>query len=83
MLKTALRKLGHWLRSLEDSRYRTQPLVLPRAWHGSGRGGLTGAQLARFNVRDMGHDPAVISQQPHHRMLHTMTAHFRSSDPKR
>lgn len=82
MFKNALRKLGRWLRSLEDPRYRTQPLVLPRAWHGSGRGGLTAAQLARFNVREMGHDPAVISQQPHHWTLHTMTAHFRAQDSK-
>lgn len=69
MLKNALHKLGRFLRNLEDPRYRTQPLVLPRAWHGSGHGGLTPAQLARFNVRDIGHDPAVVAQQPINRML--------------
>jgi len=69
MFIEALHRIARWLRSLEDPRYRTQPLVLPRAWHGSGTGGLTAEQLSAFNVRDMGHDPAVISQQPINRML--------------
>ena len=71
-MKNLLRKFGQWLRNLEDPRYRTQPLVLPRAWHGSGRGGLTADQLARFNVRDMGHDPAMLSQQPLNKLFNAM-----------
>ena len=87
MLSNIIRKIGRWLRSLEDPRYRTQPLVLPRAWHGSGTGGLTAEQLSRFNARDMGHDPAVVFQQPINQMLRTMSEHDRkgsmAAKPKR
>jgi len=61
------------IKELQDPRYRTQPLVLPRAWHGSGNGGLTAEQLSAFNVRDMGHDPVAVSQQPLNKMLRTLS----------
>lgn len=57
------------LKSLQDPRYSSQPLVLPRAWHGSGHGGLTAQQLKNFNVRDIGLDPATVANQPHNKML--------------
>lgn len=43
---TMLRKIDRFLRGHQDPRYRTQPWVLPRAWHGSGSGPLTREQLA-------------------------------------
>ena len=71
MLMNALRKLDRWLRDHQDPRYRNAPWILPRVWHGGGQGGLSADDLARlnFNVRDIGLDPNVVSQQPHHRML--------------
>jgi len=70
MLRSALQKFGRWIWDLQDSRYKNQPLVLPRAWHGSGKP-LTAEDYERLNlnVRDVGFDPKVVSQQPHNRML--------------
>lgn len=74
MICRMLRKIERFLREHQDPRYRHLPWILPDAWHGSG-GPLTKEQLARFNVRDMGFDPAVVSQQPINRMLLAMARH--------
>lgn len=73
MLARLLRKIGRWLVDLQVPPYRDLPLVLPRAWHGSGKP-LSAADLERLklNVRDMGFDPKVVSRQPHNRMLLAM-----------
>ena len=67
------RKLGRWLKGLQDPRYRNAPFVLPTAWHGHGK--LSGEEIARLNlnVRDIGLDPAVVSHQPHNQMLLMMS----------
>ncbi len=78
MPMNALRKLGLWLREHQDPRYRNAPWILPRAWHGSGSG-LSAQDFARlnFNVCDIGLDPAVVSQQPHNKMLLALTRSVR------
>jgi hypothetical protein len=68
MICKLLRRVERFLREHQDPRYRNAPWILPRVWHGSG-GPLTREQLARFNVRDIGFDPAIVSQQPINRML--------------
>lgn len=70
MLMRTLRKFGHFLRNLQDPRYRNAPFVLPNIWHGSGDG-ISDEDLKNLNlnVRDIGLDPKVVSQQPHNRML--------------
>jgi hypothetical protein len=70
MLTRLLRKIGRCLVEQQDPRYRNLPLVLPNAWHGSGKP-LTAEDYERLNlnVRDMGFDPKVVSQQPHNQML--------------
>ena len=73
MLGTVLRKIDQFLREHQDPRYRTQPWILPRAWHGSGRGPLTKEQLARFNVKDMGLDPKVVANQPLNKALQALS----------
>ena len=71
MICKLLRRAERFLREHQDPRYRNAPWILPRVWHGSG-GPLTREQLAQFNVKDMGFDPVVISQQPINRMLLAM-----------
>jgi len=71
MICKLLRRAERFLREHQDPRYRNAPWILPRVWHGSG-GPLSREQLAQFNVKDMGFDPAAISQQPINRILLAM-----------
>jgi len=71
MICKLLRRVERFLRDHQDPRYRNLPWILPSVWHGSG-GPLRKEQLARFNVRDMGFDPVIVSQQPINRMLLAM-----------
>lgn len=69
MIRKLLGKIRLFLREHQDPRYRNAPRILPkRAWRGIG-GPLIAEQLALFNVKDMGLDPAVVSQQPINRSL--------------
>ena len=76
MICRMLCRIEQFLREHQDPRYRNAPWVLPRVWHGSGSGA-SDEELARLNlnVRDIGLDPAVISQQPINRMLRAMNRH--------
>lgn len=74
MICKLLRRVEQFLREHQDPRYRNAPWILPRVWHGSGCP-LTKEQLASFNVKDMGFDPAIVSQQPINRMLLVMARH--------
>ena len=68
MICRMLRRIERFLREHQDPRYRNLPWILPDAWHGSG-GPLTKEQLAQFNVKNMGFDATVVSQQPINRMM--------------
>lgn len=73
MIRELLHKIDRFLREHQDPRYRNAPWILPqRAWRGGGNGPLTEEQLAQFNVKDVGFDPAIVSQQPINRMLLAM-----------
>jgi len=61
------------IKRLQDPRYNNLPLVLPRAWHGSGNGGLSAQQLKMFNVRDMGLDPVAVANQPLNKFLQAIS----------
>lgn len=76
MIDKMLRKIERFLREHQDPRYRNAPWILPqRVWRGSG-GPLTDAQLAQINVKGMGFDPAVVSQQPINRALCAMNKYM-------
>jgi hypothetical protein len=83
MICKLLRRSERFLREHQDPRYRNAPWILPRVWHGSG-GPLSREQLAQFNVKDMGFDPAAISQQPINRILLAMNEqHARKANESR
>jgi hypothetical protein len=72
MICKILSRIERFLREHQDPRYRDAPWILPRVWHGSGRGHLTTEELARFNVKDIGLDPKIVANQRVHRMLNLL-----------